>query len=207
MHTTRPTPEPTLLPTISQRLLPECVEDSPSTGPLFQREMENGVCRVVCFSPRHDLTLPELDQQAVEQVIRTWTEESVQIGSRESIRYVQVFENKGAMMGCSNPHPHSQIWATGHIPNEPAHELLTQSAYFQKNKRTLLQDYLAEEQRLGERIIFSNDHFTVLVPFWAIWPFETLVIAHRPSAASLADLTESEVSIAGGCHAAHHRPL
>jgi UDPglucose--hexose-1-phosphate uridylyltransferase len=104
-----------------------------------------------------------------------------------------VFENKGAMMGCSNPHPHSQIWATGHIPNEPARELMTQCAYFQKNKRALLQDYLAEEQRLGERIIFSNDHFTVLVPFWAIWPFETLVIAHRPAAASLADLTENEV--------------
>lgn len=174
-------------------LLPELEVEEPSTGQLFQREMENGVCRVVCFSPRHDLTLPELDHQAVEQIIRTWTEESVRIGGRESIRYVQVFENKGAMMGCSNPHPHSQIWATGHIPNEPARELMTQSAYFQKNKRTLLQDYLAEEQRLGERIIFSNEAFTVLVPFWAIWPFETLVIAHRPAAASLADLTESEV--------------
>ena len=174
-------------------LQPEHVEEKFSANLLFQHEMENGVCSVVCFSPRHDLTLPELDGQAVEQLIGTWTEESVRIGGQESIRYVQVFENKGAMMGCSNPHPHSQIWATGHIPNEPAHELMTQSAYFQKNKRTLLQDYLAEEQRLGERIIFSNDHFTVLVPFWAIWPFETLVIAHRPAAASLADLTESEV--------------
>jgi UDPglucose--hexose-1-phosphate uridylyltransferase len=170
-------------------LVPEIVQDEPSTNPLFRREMENGVCRVVCFSPRHDLTLPELDQQAVVQIIRTWAEESVQIGSQESIHYVQVFENKGAMMGCSNPHPHSQVWATGHIPNEPAHELITQSAFFMKNKRTLLQDYLAEEQRLGERIIFSNSHFTVLVPF------ETLLIAHRPSATSLEDLTESEVSM------------
>ncbi len=174
-------------------LVPEIVEEEPSTGPLFQREMENGVCRVVCFSPRHDLTLPELDVPAVEQIIRTWTEESIRIGSQESIRYVQVFENKGAMMGCSNPHPHSQIWATGHIPNEPARELGTQRAYFDKNGRTLLQDYLAEELRVGERIVFSNEPFTVLVPFWATWPFETLVIAHRPGAASLADLTENEV--------------
>jgi UDPglucose--hexose-1-phosphate uridylyltransferase len=175
-------------------LLPDCVEEEPSLGPLFQREMENGICRVVCFSPRHDLTLPEMDRQAVEQLIRTWTEESVRIGSQESIRYVQVFENKGAVMGCSNPHPHSQIWATGHVPNEPAKEFLTQSAYFKENKRTLLQDYLAEEQRLGERVIFSNEDFTVLVPYWAIWPFETLLIAHRPAATSLADLAESEVS-------------
>ncbi|MBN2678041.1 MAG: UDP-glucose--hexose-1-phosphate uridylyltransferase [Anaerolineaceae bacterium] len=175
-------------------LLPDIPEVAITDQPLFRIETERGICRVVCFSPRHDLTLPEMSQQAVEQVVSTWTEESIQLGEREKIHYVQVFENKGVMMGCSNPHPHSQIWATGKIPNEPACELATQSAYYRQNGRPLLQDYLNEEQRLSARIIFSNAHFTVLVPFWAVWPFETLMIANRPTATSLADLTADEVS-------------
>ena len=93
---------------------------APLTEGLFMATPEAGICRVVCFSPRHDLTLPELSQSQVEQVIHTWTEQTIELGKVDFINYVQVFENKGAMMGCSNPHPHSQIWATGHIPNEPA---------------------------------------------------------------------------------------
>jgi hypothetical protein len=109
------------------------------------------------------------------------------------IRYVQVFENKGAIMGCSNPHPHSQIWATTHIPNEPAKELEAQKEYFQAQGRPLLLDYLAEEHAAQERILAENEHFSVLVPFWAVWPFETIVIAHRPGAGRLTDLTAEEL--------------
>jgi UDPglucose--hexose-1-phosphate uridylyltransferase len=177
-------------------LLPEnqsdvLLEPGGSSHPLLQLEPESGICRVVCFSPQHDLTLPELSQAEVEAVIATWTEQTVQIAAMPGINYVQVFENKGAMMGCSNPHPHSQVWATAHIPNEPMKELEAQKDYFHQTERPLLLDYLAEEQKHGERIVAANDHFTALVPFWAVWPFEILLTAHRPSA-SLSDLTTDE---------------
>ncbi len=109
----------------------------PQTSGLFVAEPEYGLCRVVCFSPRHDLTIPELPQSDVEAVIRTWTEQTLDLGQRDFINYVQVFENKGAMMGCSNPHPHSQIWATGHIPNETAAELDRQAAYLREHDSLL----------------------------------------------------------------------
>jgi UDPglucose--hexose-1-phosphate uridylyltransferase len=174
-------------------LLPDEVQVPVSTHPLLAAVSERGLCRVVCFSPRHDLTLPELDLVAVENVINTWTEQSVDLSKKDFIKYVQVFENKGAVMGCSNPHPHSQVWATEHIPNEPAKELERQKAYYNQNGRTLLSDYLAEEHKRNERILFANDHFTALVPYWAVWPFETMVIAHR-NVSYLSDLTSNEVS-------------
>lgn len=162
-------------------------------SPLFVAEPAYGVTRVVCFSPRHDLSLPELDQPEVEAVIRTWTAQTRELSELDFISYVQVFENKGAMMGASNPHPHSQIWATSQIPNEPAQELAAQEDYAREHEQCLLCNYLEAERRSGERIVVTNEHFTALVPFWAIWPFETLVIAHR-HAGSLADLTPAEVS-------------
>jgi UDPglucose--hexose-1-phosphate uridylyltransferase len=165
----------------------------PSTVSLLLSEAELGICRVICFSPRHDLTLPELAFSAVEQVVASWSRESADLGSRPFIRSVQVFENKGALMGCSNPHPHSQIWAQSRLPNELEKELGAQSAYFTRDNRPLLLDYLAEEHARRERIVISNAHFTVLVPFWAVWPFEVLLVAHRP-VAYLADLLSSEVS-------------
>lgn len=174
-------------------LLPEEVSAPASDHPLLTSVSERGLCRVVCFSPRHDLTLPELDLAAVENVITTWTEQSVDLSKKDFIKYVQVFENKGAVMGCSNPHPHSQVWATEHIPNEPAKELERQKAYYNQNNRTLLSDYLAEEHKRNERILFANDHFTALVPYWAVWPFETMLIAHR-NVSYLSDLTSNEVS-------------
>jgi UDPglucose--hexose-1-phosphate uridylyltransferase len=158
---------------------------------LFASEPENGVCRVICFSPRHDLTLPELPVEAVESVINTWAAQTAELYARPEIAYVQVFENKGAAMGCSNPHPHSQVWSQSRIPNEPAKELASQSDYFAEHHRPLLLDYLAEEQRRAERIIAANEHFTALVPFWAVWPFEVIVIAHR-AAPTLFDLTQPE---------------
>jgi UDPglucose--hexose-1-phosphate uridylyltransferase len=160
--------------------------------PLFRQESETGICRVVCFSPRHDLTLPELPPGDVEVVIETWRGQSAELGARGDIGYVQVFENKGAMMGCSNPHPHSQIWATGGIPNEPAKEFASQREYTERHGRTLLGDYLEEEHRRGKRILVRGSAFTALVPFWAVWPFEVLVIAHRPCP-NLAGLKPAEI--------------
>lgn len=174
-------------------LLPDQVSEPASDYPLLASVSERGLCRVVCFSPRHDLTLPELDNASIENVIATWTEQSVEIGAKDFIQYVQVFENKGAVMGCSNPHPHSQIWGNEHIPTEPAKELEKQKAYFNQNHRALLSDYLKEEHKRKDRVLFSNDCFTALVPYWAVWPFEVLVIAHG-NAARLNELTSTEVS-------------
>jgi UDPglucose--hexose-1-phosphate uridylyltransferase len=175
-------------------LLPDVVEESSaSPHPLLTAEAERGLCRVVCFSPRHDLTLPELDELAIENVLATWTRESSDLCTKDFIHYAQVFENKGALMGCSNPHPHSQIWAQSQLPNEIAKELDSQIAYFTEHRRPLLADYLAEEHRHIERIVFQNACFTALVPFWAVWPFEILLVAHRP-AAYLSELNPVEVS-------------
>lgn len=151
---------------------------SNQTG-LIVAQPESGVCRVVCFSPRHDMSLPELSQTEVEAVIQTWSEQTQLLVNLGFISYVQVFENKGAIMGASNPHPHSQIWATSHIPNEPMKELIAQSRFWQENKACLLCSYLEAEQVRAERIVVSNDHFTALVPFWAIWPYEMLLLPHR----------------------------
>ncbi|MEJ5314270.1 MAG: UDP-glucose--hexose-1-phosphate uridylyltransferase [Anaerolinea sp.] len=159
-------------------LLPEDRPGSHTESDLFIAEEENGICRVICFSPRHDLTIPEMSQGEVEAVIDTWIEQTLDLGGKPFIQYVQIFENKGAMMGASNPHPHSQVWATSHIPNQPAVELRQQEAYAQKHHSCLLCDYLKAEQSSGERIVCSNEFFTALVPFWAVWPFEILLISH-----------------------------
>ena len=149
-------------------------------NPLFRSEPESGICRVVCFSPRHDLSLPELSLPDLEGVLATWTEESRILGGNPALNYVQVFENKGELMGCSNPHPHSQIWATEHLPNEPARELVQQRDYLRGHGRPLLEDYLEAEVRRQERIVLENADWVALVPFWGLWPFETLVLPRRP---------------------------
>lgn len=166
--------------------------NSPEDGyPFFKAQPESGICRVVCFDPRHDLTLPEMTQEGVVEVLRTWSQQTQELGSLEHITYVQVFENKGAMMGCSNPHPHSQIWATSRIPNEPAKEIDAQAEHLARRGTCLLCDYLAAERLSGERLVTSNAHFSALVPYWAFWPFEILLISHRHTA-SLVDLTTEE---------------
>ncbi len=169
------------------------VPEEKGTEGLFTATPETGLCRVVCFSPRHDLTLPELPQEQVEQVIRTWTEQTVELGEMDFIRYVQVFENKGTMMGCSNPHPHSQIWATGHIPNEPAIELDRLEEYWRQEHACLLCKYIKAEVDAGIRIVAANEFFTALVPYWAVWPFEIMLVVNRHTG-GLADLTAQEVS-------------
>ena len=172
-------------------LLPEAVPAPSQVSPLFQAEPESGTCRVICFSPRHDLSMPQLSLDEAEAVVTTWSGETAALFRRPEIAYVQVFENKGAVMGCSNPHPHSQIWSQSRIPNEPAKELISQKEYFAAHRRPLLLDYLEEELKSGERVLDRNEHFTALVPFWAVWPFEVLVIAHR-AVASLPDLSQPE---------------
>lgn len=169
--------------------------DGPPAGldsPLFHAQPEAGVCRVVCFSPRHDLTLPQLPLSAVAAVIHTWAEQSAELGRLPFVNYVQVFENKGAAMGCSNPHPHSQIWAGQHLPNEPAKELAAQRAYHQAQGGCLLCEYLKAEEREGTRVVAANGHFVAVVPFWAVWPFEIL-LAGRRHLGSLAELRGEEV--------------
>lgn len=156
--------------------------DSNNSGndhPLFIAEPEYGVCRVVCFSPRHDLSLPELTQVEVEAVINTWIDQTSQLSQLAYVRHVQIFENKGAQMGASNPHPHSQIWATSHIPNEPVKEILAQREYYSGHQSCLLCDVLTTERQAGERLVVANQYFTALVPFWAIWPFEILLVSNR----------------------------
>jgi UDPglucose--hexose-1-phosphate uridylyltransferase len=175
-------------------LVPDPIKDVHlSSHPLLVVESERGFCRVVCFSPRHDLTLPELNIPEIENVLAAWMEQTSDLSTKEFIQYVQIFENKGALMGCSNPHPHSQIWATEHIPNEPAKELACQNIYYKQYARTLLADYLNEEHQRKERIIASNGDFSALIPFWAVWPFEVLIIAHR-NVPYLTDLTPSEIT-------------
>lgn len=176
-------------------LLPQpSAEVHSADSSLLVSESERGLCRVICFSPRHDLSLPEFNLSTIEEVLAAWAEQSAELGSRDFINYVQVFENKGEVMGASNPHPHSQVWASGHIPNEPAKELAAQTDYFNQHQRPLLSAYISEEHTRQERILDANDHFTALVPFWAIWPFEILVSAHRPGLSRLTELTHAEAT-------------
>ncbi len=160
-------------------LKPDTPHESFDEQNLLVAEGEKGICRVICFSPRHDLTLPEMEIAQIREVVDLWVDEYTELGSRDYINYVQIFENKGEIMGCSNPHPHGQIWAQQTIPDEPAKEGAQFSKYYEENDRTLLTDYLQLEQRENERIVVENEHFTVLVPFWAFWPFETLLISKR----------------------------
>ena len=146
---------------------------------LLIAEGESGRCRVLCFSPRHDLTLSGMAIADIEIVVDVWVEETIALGRLPDIASVQIFENRGEMMGASNPHPHGQIWATRHLPNELEKETHRQGEYLLNHGRPLLLDYLAQELRQGERVVLANDDFCVLVPFWANWPFETLILPRR----------------------------
>lgn len=154
-------------------------EGSYKKNELMLAESEKGICRVVCFSPRHDLTLAEFNEQQLLDVIDQWITEYEWLSEEEHINYIQIFENKGSIMGCSNPHPHGQIWAQESIPVEPEKEMVRQLYYYQQHGRSMLQDYLELELKLQERILVENRDFVVLVPFWAFWPFETMIISKR----------------------------
>lgn len=173
---------------------PSLLSNTPSgsytQSDLLIAESEPGVCRVVCFSPRHDLTMARMPVGEIERLVNTWSEQFQELGARPSINYVQIFENRGAMMGCSNPHPHCQIWATSTVPNYPAAEQVSQQEYQQKHGTCLLCDYLKREASLGERLVCENEFFSALVPFWATWPFEVLLISKR----HVTDITELSTS-------------
>lgn len=158
---------------------------------LLVAQGEPGLCRVICFSPRHDLTLSTMDPKDIAEVVRTWTQQFEELGSRTEINHVQIFENRGAMMGASNPHPHCQIWATHSLPEAPAKEFLAQSEYGRSHSACLLCDYVALEHDQKVRIICENEGFTAIVPFWAVWPFELLVSSRR-HLATLLELTADE---------------
>ncbi len=150
-----------------------------TASPLLAAEPVQGICKVLCFHPDHSLTLAKMTRPDIRRVIDAWAEETTEIAQNDWIKHIQVFENRGAMMGASNPHPHCQIWATSHIPDEPALEAAAQEAYLAEHGRCLLCDYLAAERATGERIIVENEHFTALVPWWAVWPFETMIVSRR----------------------------
>ncbi len=158
---------------------------------LLIAESESGVCRVICFSENHSLTLPEMSEDAIVEVIELWQKEFVDLSSDRSIKYIQIFENKGEIMGCSNPHPHGQVWASSSIPLELSKETDEQQKYFDQYKRSLLGDYLKLELRQQERVVLENDYFVALVPFWAVWPYETMIISKR-HVQSVIDFTPEE---------------
>ena len=172
-------------------LLPGVPAGEYRRGDLLVARSEPGLCRVVCFSPDHSLTLAEMETGDIRRVVDVWTEQYEEIGARSDINYVQIFENKGAIMGCSNPHPHGQIWANASVPQEPAVEGASQAEYLASHGSCLLCEYLALEVEAGERIICANEGFVVLVPFWATWPFEAMIVGRR-HAASLPGLAEEE---------------
>ena len=144
---------------------------------LFRAESERGICRVLCFHPDHSLTLARMEIAEIVPVVEAWSAQWSELGCRPGIGYVQIFENRGSMMGASNPHPHCQIWATEHVPDEPAAESVNQFAYRGQYGGCLLCDALQAELAGRERIVCENDEFVALVPFWAVWPFETLILS------------------------------
>jgi UDPglucose--hexose-1-phosphate uridylyltransferase len=172
-------------------LLPETPDLPPVTDELLVAEAEPGVCRVLCYSPRHDLSMARLGPDRARGVVDAWCREFAELGGRADIGYVQIFENRGQVMGCSNPHPHGQIWATGGVPMYPAAEDLRQRDYLARNGECLLCRYLARELEARERLVFRNGSFAVVVPFWAVWPFETMILPARHMG-SILEMTPAE---------------
>jgi UDPglucose--hexose-1-phosphate uridylyltransferase len=143
---------------------------------LLKAESEEGICKVICFSPNHSLTLPLMSVEDIKNVVTLWQKEFKELGDKEFINHVQIFENKGEIMGCSNPHPHGQIWAQSSIPGVVLQKQEQQKKHWETHKRSLLTDYIKQEIKLNERIVIRNDHFVALVPYWAVWPYETLIV-------------------------------
>jgi UDPglucose--hexose-1-phosphate uridylyltransferase len=170
-------------------LRPDSNHAVPDMHPLLRCGPVSGTCRVICFSPRHDLTLPEMEDSSVLRVVEAWTGQLRELGRK--YRWVQIFENKGDIMGCSNPHPHGQVWAGDVLPNEPSAEDFHQRAYFDRNGEVLLNVVAKIESEIGERIVAENPHWIAAVPFWAVWPFEMLLIP-RARRLRLTDLDGEE---------------
>lgn len=172
-------------------LLSDKVEFSDNSTDFFSIKPERGINRVICFSENHSLTLPEMEKDAIKEVIDVWQQQYDELGSKEFINHVQIFENKGQIMGCSNPHPHGQIWAQSSIPTAVVKTQKSLKSYFERTGRSLLEDYLQKEIETGERIILENESFVALVPFWAVWPYETMIISKR-KAGNVLEFSDAE---------------
>lgn len=170
-------------------LLPDTPAFENHDNPLFRSQAVRGVSRVICFSPDHAKTLPELSETEIQAVIEVWQQQAQALG--QTYRWVQIFENKGAVMGCSNPHPHGQIWAGDFLPDLPQKADTAQKNYFQQHGKPLLQDYVNEELRRRERIVVETEHWLAVVPYWAAWPFETLLLP-KQSVARITELSEAQ---------------
>ena len=159
-------------------LLPDTPKKRVENG-LFKAETERGICKVICFSPDHSLTLPLMEVEEITKVVQIWKKEYRELGSTEDINYVQIFENKGEIMGCSNPHPHGQIWSQLSIPTEIKKKTKHFSEYWEQNQISLLEDYLEQELEAKERILLENEHFVALIPYWAVWPYEVMIVPKK----------------------------
>jgi len=162
-------------------LLADVKHENISEG-LLLAESESGICKVVCFSPDHSLTLPIMTQKDIVKVISLWQHEYLELGAMENINHVQIFENKGDIMGCNNPHPHGQIWAQRSIPQEVQKKAIQFKTYWEKHQRSLLEDYVTQELEFGVRIVLENEHFIAIVPYWAVWPYETMIVPKKKRA-------------------------
>ena len=171
-------------------LLEDVPEPEPSDNPLFRSAGARGTCRVMCFSPKSNLTVPLMSVEEIKLVIETWVTEMTSLGQK--YKWVQIFENKGAVMGCSNPHPHCQIWASSFLPNEAAIKDLRLKEYMETHGSNLLLDYAKQEEEKKERIVVSNADWLGLVPYWAVWPYETMIIPRHRHILRITDLTEAE---------------
>jgi UDPglucose--hexose-1-phosphate uridylyltransferase len=160
-------------------LKPDTVPHRFEQDGLLIAEAEPGLCRVVCFSPHHNLTIADMEPVDVRRVVDVWAEQFSELGAKPFIRYVQIFENRGAMMGASNPHPHCQIWSNHSIPNEVAKEMEGQAAWREARGKCLLCEYTGLELAGRERVVDENESFLAVVPFWAVWPFEIMVLPKR----------------------------
>ncbi len=172
-------------------LQPDTIERRSNEGGLIMAEAERGICRVVCFSPRHDLTIARMSVGEIRQVVDTWVAQYQELGALSFINWVQIFENRGARSGASNLHPHCQIWANQSAPNESRKEGFSQGDYHASHKSCLLCDYLALELKAKERFVCENDGFYALVPFWAVWPFEIMLIC-KQHVTGLDEMSEAE---------------
>ena len=171
-------------------MLENVPEPQSSDDPLFQSAGARGTCRVMCFSPKSNVTIPLMSVEEIKEVVDTWVEEMISLGQR--YKWVQIFENKGAVMGCSNPHPHCQIWASSFMPNEAFVKDANMRQYKEKHGSNLLQDYAKKEEAKNERLVVSNEDWLALVPYWAVWPYETMIIPRHRHILRMTDLTQEE---------------
>ncbi|KAG8191244.1 hypothetical protein JTE90_003257 [Oedothorax gibbosus] len=178
---TFPNDFPALLETVPE-------PDKPS-HPLFKSEVAKGTCRVMCFHPKSNITLPLMQIEEILEVIDAWIKELLELGPK--FQWVQIFENKGEIMGCSNPHPHCQVWASSFLPDEPRIEDRQQQEYFIKHNSVLLLDYLKEELKTKDRVVLENEGWIALVPYWAVWPYEIMLLPKR-HILRMSDLNVSE---------------